>query len=84
MFVALAASAQVIFIILFGACTTYDSNTSADLDDASATGAEEMSAYPMWQDTHVMIFIGFGFLMTFLRAYGFSSLTINFLVGVFA
>ena len=31
-----------------------------------------------------MIFIGFGFLMTFLRAYGFSSLTINFLVGVFA
>ena len=47
MFVALAASAQVIFIILFGACTTYDSNTSADLDDASATGAEEMSAYPM-------------------------------------
>lgn len=81
-FVALAASAQVLFIILFGACTKYDDNTATDLDDAEATGAAEMSTYPMWQDTHVMIFVGFGFLMTFLRAYGFSSLTINFLVSV--
>ena len=26
--------------------------------------------YSMFQDIHVMIFIGFGFLMTFLRKYG--------------
>ena len=31
-----------------------------------------------------MIFIGFGFLMTFLRSYGFSSLTLNFLVGIYS
>ena len=31
------------------------------------------------QDTHVMIVVGFGFLMTFLKRYGFSSLGFNFL-----
>ncbi|XP_076438384.1 ammonium transporter Rh type B-like [Babylonia areolata] len=37
--------------------------------------------YPMFQDVHVMIFVGFGFLMTFLRRYGFSSVGINMLVA---
>ena len=31
-----------------------------------------------------MIFIGFGFLMTFLRRYGYSSVSFNFLVAAFA
>lgn len=26
-----------------------------------------------FQDIHVMIFIGFGFLMTFLKRYGYSA-----------
>ena len=36
----------------------------------------------MFQDVHVMIFIGFGFLMTFLRKYGYTSIGINMLIGV--
>eukprot|EP00118_Oscarella_pearsei_P018577 m.190935 g.190935 ORF g.190935 m.190935 type:complete len:504 (+) comp39439_c2_seq3:210-1721(+) len=39
--------------------------------------------YPYFQDVHVMMFIGFGFLMTFLKRHGFSSLGFNFLVGAF-
>ncbi|XP_055354446.1 ammonium transporter Rh type A-like [Paramacrobiotus metropolitanus] len=39
--------------------------------------------YPMFQDVHVMMFIGFGYLMTFLRKYGYSSLGINFLLAAF-
>jgi len=34
-----------------------------------------------FQDVHVMIFIGFGFLMTFLKKYGFSSVGFNFLIS---
>jgi ammonium transporter Rh len=40
--------------------------------------------YPFYQDVHVMIFIGFGFLMTFLKKYTFSSVGLNFLIAAFA
>ncbi|NXP44973.1 RHAG protein, partial [Heliornis fulica] len=36
-----------------------------------------------FQDVHVMIFVGFGFLMTFLKKYGFSSAGINMLIAAF-
>lgn len=39
--------------------------------------------YAVFQDIHVMMFIGFGFLMTFLKRYGFSSVGLNFLVAAF-
>ncbi|CAH1390428.1 unnamed protein product [Nezara viridula] len=39
-----------------------------------------LSYYPMFQDIHVMLLVGFGFLMTFLRKYGFSSVSFNFLL----
>ncbi|XP_072535624.1 ammonium transporter Rh type B isoform X2 [Salminus brasiliensis] len=39
---------------------------------------------PGFQDVHVMIFIGFGFLMTFLQRYGFSSVGFNFLIAAFS
>lgn len=38
----------------------------------------------VFQDVHVMIFVGFGFLMTFLRRYGYSSIGFNFLLAAFA
>lgn len=34
-----------------------------------------------FQDIHVMIFLGFGFLATFLVRYGFSGLGFNILVA---
>ncbi|KFO70818.1 Ammonium transporter Rh type A, partial [Cuculus canorus] len=36
-----------------------------------------------FQDVHVMIFIGIGFLMTFLKKYGFSSVGMNMLIAAF-
>ena len=38
----------------------------------------------VFQDVHVMIFVGFGFLMTFLRRYGFGSIAFNMLLASFA
>lgn len=37
-----------------------------------------------FQDVHVMIFVGFGFLMVFLQRYGFSSVGFTFLLAAFA
>jgi hypothetical protein len=38
----------------------------------------------MWQDIHVMMFIGFGFLMTFLKTHSWVAIGFNFLVGCWA
>ena len=37
----------------------------------------------MFQDVHVMILIGFGFLVTFLKRYGYGSVGFNFMLAVF-
>lgn len=69
---------QVAFIILFGLFVRYDGGEGFDGKD------EELSRlYPWFQDTHVMIVVGFGFLMTFLKRYGWSSVGFNFLITGF-
>ncbi len=35
----------------------------------------------MFQDVHVMIFVGFGFLMTFLKRYGYGAVGFNLLLA---
>jgi ammonium transporter Rh len=34
-------------------------------------------------DVHTMMFIGFGFLMTFLKRYGYGSVGFNFLLAAY-
>lgn len=46
-------------------------------DNPEETSSFVGRKYPPFQDVHVMIFVGFGFLMTFLRRYGFTSVSIN-------
>ena len=57
---------EVLMAVCYGAFTDYVSN-----DDVSA---EIDHYYPFYQDVHVMILVGFGFLMTFVRKYAYSSL----------
>ncbi|CAI8034311.1 Ammonium transporter Rh type B-B [Geodia barretti] len=83
---------QVIFIILYGLLVRYDDTgapiTSNDttVQDISELGSSRsaLKVYPLFQDVHVMIFVGFGFLMTFLRRYGFGSISFNLLLASFA
>lgn len=41
------------------------------------------STFSGFQDVHVMIFVGFGFLMTFLKRYSFGGVGFNFLIAAF-
>ena len=50
-----------------------------DYDDEHAE--EEMELYPYFRDVNIMIFFGFGFLMTFLRRYGYSAIGYSFLMS---
>ncbi|EYC13817.1 hypothetical protein Y032_0042g549 [Ancylostoma ceylanicum] len=71
---------QIVFMILFGLFGKYDTATMPEGSEDSLPMAVK---YPLFQDTHVMIFIGFGFLMTFLKRYGFSAISINMLLACF-
>lgn len=62
---------QLVLLILFGVFGKY------------ASKSDDIDKYPMFQDVHVMIFIGFGYLMTFLKRYGFSSVGFTLLLGAF-
>ncbi|KAF6273359.1 Rh family C glycoprotein [Rhinolophus ferrumequinum] len=81
---------QAALVVLFGVFVRYSpdadahwieekgsGNVSSDLDN------EFYYRYPSFQDVHVMIFVGFGFLMTFLQRYGYSSVGFNFLLAAF-
>ncbi|MDA9673951.1 ammonium transporter [bacterium] len=76
------SSLQIISIVLFGLFVDYS-------DEASGVSGNDNSNtinnyYPFFQDVHVMIFIGFGFLMTFLEKYNFNSILYNFFIAAIA
>uniref|UniRef100_A0A4W4G019 Ammonium transporter AmtB-like domain-containing protein n=1 Tax=Electrophorus electricus TaxID=8005 RepID=A0A4W4G019_ELEEL len=80
---------EVILIILFGVAVEYDHDVSGEAGHKTNTTHHDYEnefyyRYPSFQDVHVMIFIGFGFLMTFLQRYGFSSVGFNFLIAAFS
>ena len=78
-----ALGLELLFIILFATTTDYGSTAQATgANDIRNTATTEVDHYyPLFQDVHVMIFIGFGFLMTFLKRYGFGAVGFNFMLS---
>ncbi|XP_054263635.1 ammonium transporter Rh type B-like [Macrosteles quadrilineatus] len=75
-------SFQAVLIVLACVLLRYDKSAAADATFSNNEEAKDtFRKYSMFQDVHVMVFIGFGFLMTFLRKYGFSSVGFNFLLS---
>ncbi|KAM8920701.1 ammonium transporter Rh type B [Pelodytes ibericus] len=82
---------EAVTILLFAIFVRYDKETDASewhdsmkADNTSNADNDFYYRYASFQDVHTMIFIGFGFLMTFLKCYGFSSVAFNFLIAAFA
>jgi hypothetical protein len=77
-FIPLAIVAQIGLAILFGVFTTYGSDTTSN---ALTNVGKYM---PFFVDVSTMIFIGFGYLMTFLRKFGYAAVIFTLFVSVFA
>ncbi|XP_057555509.1 ammonium transporter Rh type A [Hippopotamus amphibius kiboko] len=76
----MAIGLEVAMIILFGLFVQYETDQNVS-QQPNSTADTSIDLYPLFQDVHVMVFAGFGFLMTFLRKYGFSSVGINLLIA---
>nr|XP_039259428.1 ammonium transporter Rh type B-like isoform X1 [Styela clava] len=77
--------AQILFVVLFGLFVDYAPTASQQTNNThhDPEHVKLESLYPMFQDIHVMILIGFGFLMTFLAHHGFGSVGFNFMLTCF-
>uniref|UniRef100_T1PDH0 Ammonium Transporter n=1 Tax=Musca domestica TaxID=7370 RepID=T1PDH0_MUSDO len=66
---------QIVFLVLYWVFVRYGKEASPIDKNPQDAGLNEQheSKYPHFQDIQVMIFVGFGFLMTFLRKYGYSA-----------
>ncbi|XP_076583440.1 ammonium transporter Rh type C 2 [Chaetodon auriga] len=81
---------QIAMIVLFGVFIRYDEESDAHWAEhkrehniTSDIENDFYFRYPSFQDVHVMIFVGFGFLMTFLKRYSFGGVGFNFLIAAF-
>jgi len=73
---------QVVFVTLSFLFLRYNPNTAQRSDHSVSDGNRKIKdIYPMYADVHVMIFLGIGLLMTFLKKYGLSAVSLNLLCG---
>ena len=74
---------EVVMIVAYSQVTTYgDSGRYYDPAEDPTTKEYMNFMYPYFQHVQVMMFIGFGFLMTFLRSNSWTSVGVNFLISV--
>lgn len=71
---------QVAVIILYATCTEFDHGIAAPA--LGTSGELSGPQYAMFQDTHIMMLIGFGFLYTLLHRYSWSGVALNYILTV--
>jgi len=65
---------QLAFLFIYGFYGSYP-------DDNAATSAAHVKLYPYFRDVSIMIFFGFGFLMTFIRKNGYAAIGFTLLIS---
>ena len=69
---------QGLAILFYGIFTEYHEDANILNPVSAPPDAKIYTLYGMFQDIHVMMFIGFGFLMTFLGKFCISAVGVNF------
>lgn len=77
---------ELVIIFLYGFCFQYPGNIGVITVAGSATSAVQITPnfayiYPYYIDIHVMVFIGFGLLVAYLKNHGWTAIGINFVVA---
>ena len=77
---------EMISILFFGLFTQYKDTTDPETPHSGEPRAQFLNAdkYPMFQDIHVMVFIGFGFFLVFLKNYSWTSIGYTYLIASWA
>lgn len=77
---------EAVFLALYALFVTYDESADAKFQNNLTDPMQNAlyRDYPYFTDVQVMIFIGFGCLLAFLRFYGFGGMVFNFLTATFA
>lgn len=77
---------EVIIAILYLLFAEFAETVHPDalLPDASGAKDAVRQYYPAFQDVHVMTYVGFGFLMVFLKTHSWTSVGYNFVISAFA
>jgi len=73
---------QLILLVLYCCVATYGDSVKPNATAEDLNGNEALNKYPFLADVHMMVFVGFGFLMMFLKRYSNSSLGLNFFISV--
>ena len=82
---------EIVIAIIYAFCTEYSDGvtntgtTDAEFEAQDLAAASDMrQMYAFFQDVHVMIFVGFGFLMVFLKTHCWTSVGFNFIISCWA
>ncbi|KAG2378512.1 hypothetical protein C9374_008151 [Naegleria lovaniensis] len=85
-FLVLVGAFQVVMVVLFWVFFDYEHSVT-NSDEASLHTANEEAQhdvahyYKPMLDVGIMVFVGFGFLMTFLKRYGYMAFGMNFFIS---
>ncbi|XP_055939253.1 ammonium transporter Rh type A-like isoform X3 [Argiope bruennichi] len=75
---------QITFIVVYAFFVSYTEDADASHPKnhfQNSTESDLHALYPMFQDNNAIIFIGVGFLYTFLKKYGYSGVGMNMLLA---
>ena len=78
---------EMILIVAFVFCTSYDTDRPHPSTVNLFSDGKEIEfgqLYQIFMNIHAMVFVGFGFLMVFLRTHSWTAIGYTFLIGAYA